>query len=152
QPVVTQLVMLGMHQTNVWYFTRRPRFSLDGRQRRPAVVIAPGPGVAEPERRQQVQRRLLRSAVGDAHADQYVEWVDFGVFHADIEVAVFREDARVDQFVFGFLATPIAIRSDKVVIGKRTLWVFVERLHIRVGWRVVEKEVVFLHILPVVAL
>src|SRR5260221_5991300 len=32
------------------------------------------------------------------------------------------------------------------------LRVFVERLHVRMGRRVVEKEVVFLHILPVVAL
>src|SRR3989441_703551 len=89
------------------------------------------------------------------------ELIDTGVFAEDRyfdvsveyakEVAVLREDARVDQFVFGFLATPIAIGGDKVVIGKRTLWIFIERLHKRVGRRVVEKEVVFLHILPVVA-
>jgi len=62
QPVVTQLVMLGMHQTNVSCFARRPRFSLGG-QHRPAIIIAPGPGVAEPERGEQVQRRRLWSSL-----------------------------------------------------------------------------------------
>ena len=135
-----------MHEMNARCFT------LDCCQRRPTVVIAPGPRVAEPERGQQVQRRHLRSVVGGAHAHQHVERVGFGVFYADIEVAVLGEDARVDQFVFEFLAAPAAIRGDEVVVGKRALRVFVERLHVRVGGGVVEKEVVFLHILPVVAL
>src|SRR5205085_6050073 len=103
--------------------------TLDCRQHRPAIIITPGPGVAEPERGKQVQRRRLRSAVGGTHTDQYVERVDFGVFHADIEVAVLRKDARIDQFVFGFLTAPIAIRGDEISIGESTLWVFVERLH-----------------------
>ena len=122
QPVVAKFVMPGMHEMNARCFT------LDCCQRRPTVVIAPGPRVAEPERGQQVQRRHLRSVVGGAHAHQHVERVGFGVFYADIEVAVLGEDARVDQFVFEFLAAPAAIRGDEVVVGKRALRVFVERL------------------------
>ncbi len=146
QPVVAKLVMPGPHETNARCFP------LDRRQRRPVVVIAPGPRVAEPERGEQAQGSCIRSAVGGAHADQHVEWVDFGVFHADIEVAVLCEDARVDQLVFGFLAAPAAVRGDEVVVRERALRVFVERLHVRVRRGVVEKEVVLLHVFPVVAL
>ncbi|HEX6478176.1 MAG TPA: hypothetical protein VF043_04975 [Ktedonobacteraceae bacterium] len=151
QPVVTKLVMAGMDKTITRHFTRRSCFILGG-QHGPAVVIAPGPRVAKPERGKQAQRGRLQSAVGSAHADQYVERVDFGIFYTDIEVAVFRKDACVDQLVFGFLTAPVAIRGDKIVIGKRALRVFVEGLHVRVGRGVVEKEVVFLHIFSVVAL
>ena len=147
QPGVAQLMMLHMHKTDVclarW---------LDGAQHRSAGVCAPGPGVAEPERGKHSQRRRLRSAVGGAHTDQYIERVDFGVFHADIEVAVLREDARVDQFIFGFLAAPIAIRGDKVRIREGALGILVQRFHVRMRRGVVEKVVIFLHIFAVVPL
>src|SRR5260370_35524534 len=78
QPVVTKFVMLGMHETNVWCFTRWPRCRgpiyrapiyrapVDCRQHRPPVVIPPGPGLPEPRGGEQVLGAQLRSApVGD---------------------------------------------------------------------------------------
>src|SRR5947208_17084116 len=47
QPVVAKFVMPGMHEMNARCFT------LDCCQRRPTVVVAPGPRVAEPERGEQ---------------------------------------------------------------------------------------------------
>src|SRR6266852_2997000 len=116
--------MLSLHKTEYLSFTRSPCFNLDGGQLRSVIIIAPGPGVAEPECGKQVKWRRLRSTVGGAHADQHVEWVNFGVFHGDIEVAVFSKDAGVNQLIFGFLPAPIAIRGDKIGIRESALWVF----------------------------
>ncbi len=118
-----------MHETDA-FFARLPCSRLDGGQHRPAVVIAPCPGVAEPERGKQVQRCRLWSTIGGAHTDQDIKRICFGVFQRDIEVAIFREDAGVHQLVFGFMATAIAIRGDKIVIGEGTLWIFIQCLHI----------------------
>src|SRR5436190_12357826 len=69
QPGVAQLMMLRMHKTVVclarW---------LDGAQHRSAGVCAPGPGIAEPERRKQEQRCRLWSTIGFAQPLQDVEW------------------------------------------------------------------------------
>ena len=62
---------------------------------------APRPGVAEPERRQQVQRRRLGPAVGDGDADQDVVGRRLRVLGEDVEVAVVVEDAGVDQLELG---------------------------------------------------
>src|SRR3989442_15408531 len=97
--------MLRMHKTSILYFTCWSQFRLDGGQQRSTVIIAPGPGVAEPECGEQVKWGPLRSTVGGAHADQHVAWVNFGVFHGDIEVAVFSKDARIDLFEFRLLTT-----------------------------------------------
>src|SRR5215216_1252241 len=40
-----------------------------GRNRRPPVILAPAPRVSKPERRQQVERRGLRAAIGRADLD-----------------------------------------------------------------------------------
>src|SRR6266566_2848879 len=101
--------MLHMHKTNVVLTCL-----LDGCELWLTVVIAPGPGVAEPERGEQVQRCRLGSTVGSAHTDQYIKRINLGIFHGDIEVAIFCEDACIHQFVFKFLTTTIAISSDKI--------------------------------------
>src|SRR5438876_4029312 len=90
--------------------------------------------------------------IGCADTDQYVQRVNFGIFHGDIEVAVFGEDAGVDQFVFGFLLPAMAICCDKVSIGVGPLWIFIQGFHVGMGGSVVEKEIVLLHILTVIAL
>ena len=147
QPGVAQLMMLHMHKTDV--FLAR---WLDGAQHRSAGVCAPGPGVAEPERGKQVQRCRLWSTIGGAHPDQDVKWIHFGVFHRDIEVAVFRKDARVHQFVLEFIATTMAIGGDKIRIREGALGILVQRFHVRMRRGVVEKVVIFLHIFAVVPL
>ena len=58
--------------------------------RRPRFVAAPRPGVAEPERRQEVDGGRLRAAVRHRDADRGIGRVGLGVFHLDVEVAVIR--------------------------------------------------------------
>src|SRR5438270_13752893 len=63
QPVVAQLMMLHMYKSDAL-----PCFRLDGSERRTAVVIAPGPGVAKPECWEEVERCRLCPTIGGAHA------------------------------------------------------------------------------------
>ena len=69
----------------------------------------PGPGVAEPERRQQVQRRRLRPAVVRGYPDQHVVFRRLRVVDEDIEVAVLVEHAGVQQLVFVVLPAAAAV-------------------------------------------
>ena len=118
------------------------------RRRRPAVV----PGVAEPQRRQQVQRRRLRAAVvrGDPHQDVVVRRL--GVLDHDVEVAVVVEDAGVEQLVLEVLLAAAAVRGHQVLVGERPLRILVEALQVGVRRRRVEVEPVLLGVLAVVAL
>ena len=119
----------------------------DRRPRRPVV-----PGVAEPERRQQVQRRRLRPAVvrGDAH--QQVVVVRLRVLDLHVEVAVVVEHAGVEQLVLEVAEAARAVRPQQVVVRVRRLRVLVDALHVRVRRRAVDVEVVLLDVLAVVAL
>src|SRR5262245_34520796 len=74
-----------------------------------------------------------------------------GVFHKDIEVTVRIENSGVDQFVFGFLSASSSIGFDQFVIGIGRLRVLVEILHVGVRRRAIEIEVIFLHVLAVIA-
>ena len=80
------------------------------RRRRPTAVtvglgdvVAPRPRVAEPQRREQVQRRRVRAAVvrGDQHQDVVVGAL--GVLDDDVEVAVLVEDPGVQELVLHVL-------------------------------------------------
>ena len=110
------------------------------------------PVVAEPQRRQQMQFGRFRSPVGRRDLHQDVFRTGFGVLHEDVEVAVVIEDAGVEEFILHLVAVAPAVRLHQVGVGKGRLRVLVEVLHVRVGRRAVEVEVVLLHILAVVAL
>ncbi len=74
------------------------------------MVIAPGPGIAEPERGEQVQRSPFRPPVGGAETNEDILRIDLGVLDRDVEVAIFRKNARVDQFILRLALPPAAIR------------------------------------------
>src|SRR6266566_3220174 len=143
--------MLRMNKTRLLHRTSLCWFVRNRSQHRPTVVISPYPGVAEPKRRQQMKRSCLWPTIADSNTYHDVKWVCFSIFKSNVEVAAFREDARVDQFIFRFLTTAIVIRFDKIFIGKGVLRVFVQSLHIRMSWGIVEKEIIFFDILPMVA-
>ena len=66
-----------------------------------ANVTAPAPGIAKPNRREKMQDRLLRSAVGRGCANQNIFWGSFGISDLDIEVVVLRQSIGVPEFEFG---------------------------------------------------
>ena len=92
------------------------------------------------------------STIGGAYANQDVVWIGLGVFHRDIEVAIFAEDARVHQFVLERIAIAPAILGDQVRIREGALGILIQGFHVRVARSVVEKIIILLDILAMVAL
>src|SRR5262249_31100286 len=101
--------------------------------------------------RKQVQFAIFRSPVVDRDADQNIFRSSFGILDKNIEVAIVIEDASVDQFVFMIFSSPFFVCGDDVIVGISRMWILVEVLHVGVSRRAVQIEVIFLHILPVVA-
>ncbi|HEX2858301.1 MAG TPA: hypothetical protein VHO26_12630 [Propionibacteriaceae bacterium] len=62
------------------------------------VVAAPGPRVAEPHLRDEVERRGVRAVVGGLVDEAEVGGVDLGVGGDDVEEPVVGEDAGVGEF------------------------------------------------------
>ena len=96
--------------------------------------------------------RGFRSAIVDADLNQDVLGRFLRVFHEHIEIPVLVKDAGVEQFVLGLLPAPTAIGHDQLIIGIGRLRILVQILHVGVRRRAVEVEVIFLHILAVIAL
>jgi hypothetical protein len=117
-----------------------------------AAFVSPGPGVPEPQRRKDLEACRLLSAVVDGHADQEVLRALLRIFEEDVEVAVVVEDPGVEELVFEFLPRPLPVRVQEVPVGELALRVFVEVLHVRMGRRGVDVEVVLLDVFSVVPL
>ena len=115
------------------------------------TVRGPRPGVAEPERRQDVNGRRVRSAVLDRDLDEDVFGRGLGVFDEHVEVAVLIEHARIEQLVLELRAPALLVRLDDVLVRVGCLRILVQVLHVRVRGRGVDVEVVLLHVLAVVA-
>ena len=118
----------------------------------PPVRISPRPRVAKPDRRQQANAGGFRAAVRDRDLDQNVFGVGFGIFDEHIEVAVVVEDASVEQFEFRLVLAAPPIFLHQLSVGKFRLRILVQILHVGMRGRRVEVEVVFLHVLAVIAL
>ena len=112
----------------------------------------PVPGVAEPEGRQDVERRRLGPAVGRGDADQDVIDAGLGVFDRDVEVAALVEDAGVEQLELRLAPAAPRVLLDETLVRERRLRILVEKLHVGMGGRGVEIEVVLLDVFAVVAL
>ncbi len=111
-----------------------------------------GPGVPEPERRQELQPGSVGPPIGDRHRDEQVVGSGLRVLHDHVEVPVVVEHAGVDQLVLEVVPAPGSVGGHEVLVGVCRLRVLVEVPHVRVGRRVVEVEVVLLDVLAVVAL
>ena len=69
-------------------------------QNRFASITAPAPGITKPNRRQKMQDRGLRSAVGRGCANQNIFGGSFGISDLDVEVALLRQSIGVPEFEF----------------------------------------------------
>jgi hypothetical protein len=116
------------------------------------AFVSPGPCVPEPQRRKSLEACRLLSAVVDGHTDQEVLRAFLRVFQEDVEVAVVVEDPGVEELVFELLPRPLPVRVQEVPVGELALRVFVEVLHVRMGRRGVDVEVVLLDVFSVVPL
>ena len=117
-----------------------------------ARLPRPRPRVAEPEVGEEAERRRLRAPV--PHGDPYRDVLDvgLGVLDEDVEVPVVVEDAGIQELELRAAPFPPPVLLDELPVGVLALGVLVERLHVGVGRRVVEVEVVLLDVLPTVPL
>ena len=131
---------------------RRPAVATDLVQLGDPVVEAPRPRVAQPDRRQDVQRGGLGPVVGRRDADADVVRTRLGVGHHDVEELVPVEDAGVAELELPFVTGALAVLTAQLLIGELRLRVAVEPLHPRVRRRAVDGPPVLLGVLAVVAL
>src|SRR5437764_2339999 len=120
-------------------------------QPRPSPVGSPRPRIAKPDSRQEVEFSRLRTAIDQVNANEYVFRCCFSVFDEDIEIAVFVEDARIEQLKFCNVAPSIAILLYQPLVWELCLRVLVEKRHVRVSRSRVEIEVVLFDILSMIA-
>ncbi len=113
---------------------------------------APGPRVAKPDRREQVQRGLLGPAVEGVDADQDVVGPRLRVLREDVEVPVVVEDAGVHQLELGVAPLAATVLLEQPRVRVFALRVLVERLHVGVRGRRIQVVVGLLDVFAVVAL
>ena len=66
-----------------------------------------------------------------AHLEpQDVEGIDFSIFHRNVEVAIFRKHACVNEFIFWLLFPAIAICFEQIFIGVGAMWIFIQGFHV----------------------
>ena len=99
-----------------------------------------------------MQRRRVRSAIYNGHADQNVIRRMLRVFRRHVVVAAFVEHACVHEFKLGLGPAAAAIFLDKLRVRKFRLRIFVEGLEIRMCGRGIEIKILLFHVLAVVAL
>src|SRR5882724_1715791 len=126
-------------------FRRRPQCG-------PIVLVAPRPGVSEPELREDVDGRRFWASVADRNLQQNVLRRRLCVLDEHIEVPVLIEDARVDQLAFGILSGANAVLLDQLSIGKCSLRVLVEHLQVRMRRCRIKVVIEFLDVFAMIGL
>ena len=138
-----QLQMLDRHAVRAGLSQPRPGV---------ARVAPPGPGVAEPQRRQDVQRGRLRPVVRRRDADDEVVRGPLGVGHVDVGETVVVEHAGVEQLELGLVTGAAPGLHAQLLVGVTRVRVAVapdEQAVRRCG---VQRPPVLFRVLAVVAL
>src|SRR5690349_10709558 len=115
-------------------------------------ATTPAPCVAKPERRQEMQCRSLRSAVGYCNTNQDVVGVRLGVLRFDIEATTVVEHSRVGDLELPIIQTTVTIPIDELRVRKGSLRILVQCPHVRVGRRGIDVVVTFLDVFAVISL
>src|SRR2546430_3744047 len=114
-------------------------------------ILAPGPGVAKPKRWKQVQGSRFGATIVGRDANENILVVGFGVFDENVEVAIFAEDAGVEQFEFRFRAAAALIFVHQPAVRKFGLRILIQILHVAVRWCGIEIEIIFFDVFSVIA-
>ncbi len=97
-----------------------------------------------------MQRRRLPSPIPNTDFDQKVFRGFFRVFHKHIEIVVPIEHACIQQFVLKLVPRSVFVCGHQFVVRIFPLRIFVQVLHVGMGRRAVQVEVILFHILAVV--
>jgi hypothetical protein len=96
--------------------------------------------------------RGLRSTIVEANLNEDVLGRFLRIFHEHVEVPVLVENSGIDQLIFELLAAAPLVGFDQLLIRIGGVWILVEILHVGVRRRAVQVEVIFLHVLAMIAL
>src|SRR5262249_35747635 len=90
------------------------------------AAFAPRPRIAEPERREQIERSGFRPPVRDADPDADILRTALGVLHLNVEVPVALEHTRVDQLELRGVPVPSAVLAHEPRVRKLRLRILVQ--------------------------
>src|SRR2546422_5152189 len=99
-----------------------------------------------------MKRRGVGAGIGDGDTTQKLVGRRLRVLGDDVEVAIFLEGPGVHELELGVTAAAPLVLFDEPRVGNLALGILVETLHIGVGRRGVEVEVIVLDVLAVVPL
>ena len=120
--------------------------------RRLGRAHVPGPGVAEPDGRQHMQRGGLRARVRHLDGHEQIVGAGLGVVHLGDPVPIVVEHPGIEQLVLRLLAVTRPVLLDEVLIGKRGLRIVIPPPVPRMARQRVQVPPVLLDILAVIAL
>jgi hypothetical protein len=75
-----------------------------------------------------------------------------GILNKNVKVAIFVEDAGIQQLILQVAAIAPSVCFNQIVVGICGLRILVQVFHVRVRGGAVEIEVVFLHVFPMISL
>src|SRR6266496_4975930 len=98
-----------------------------------------------------MNRGGLRPSIANSDLDQEILRSVLGVLHEYVKVAITLEDAGVEQLILHVAPVAALIGVDQVAVGKGSLRIFVQVLHVGVSGGAIQIEVIFLDVFPVIA-
>ena len=99
-----------------------------------------------------MKHRRFGPAIVDGNLHQEILGRRLRILDEHVEVAVVVEGPGVEQLVLEIMTPPPAVAVDEVLVREGALRILVQVLHVRMGWRRIEVEVVLLDVFAVVAL
>ena len=94
----------------------------------------------------------FRSAVRRRDLDADVFHLHLGIFDQHVKVALFVENAGIEQFKFRVRLGAPSVLLHQPRVGKLGLWILVQIAHVGMRRRAVEIEIAFLNIFAMIAL
>src|SRR3569833_1790337 len=89
-----------------------------GSKLRLVIIIAPCPGITEPDGRQHIQSSILRTTIMYSYFYQDILRCAFGIFNKYVEVFIFIKYPEVNQFKFRLIASAGIILVNQPCIKK----------------------------------
>src|SRR4051812_36945513 len=93
----------------------------------------------------------LGTPVVHGDLDQQFFGICLGVFDENIEIPIVIEYTSIQQLILEVVPGTLAIRFHEITIWKLPLGILVQILHIGMGRRAVQIEVVLLHVFAMIA-
>src|SRR5262245_39282808 len=80
------------------------------------LIAPPCPGVAEPEGRQQPQRRGVSATIGGGNADHHVIWSGLRILDHDVKIAILGEHTRIEELILRRAASTTLVLLEELRI------------------------------------